>query len=600
MAGTRPNSPPGPWLETIIPKPGETNVDNHKIAKLIENIADLLEFNGANAFKIRAYQRAAQAIENLTEPLRAIYERGELQSIGGIGKGIAEKLEEWFETGKVGEFEELKSEIPETVLQVMGVPGVGPKKARLFFNQLGVKTLEELKKAASEGRLESLPGMGKKSQEKILKGIATHSESSSRFTLGDAHPPAREILARVSKAKGVKESAIAGSLRRCKETIGDVDILVSTSDPKAVMDEFFNTPNIRDTPAKGESKSSIVLENGLQVDLRVVPAESFGAALQYFTGSKDHNVRVRERAVKRGFKVNEYGVFKTGEDKPVAGRTEEDVYKALGLAWIAPEMREGLDEIELAEEGKLPDLIEESDIRAALHNHTTESDGSMTLRELADEAKRRGYSILAVTDHSASLGIANGLSEDRLRRQIEEIRELNDSMKGLTVLAGSEVEIKANGDIDYSESLLEQLDVVVASVHTSQDQPREKITDRVRKALSNPYVHILGHPSGRLIGRRPPMDLDWERVFQTAAEHNKYLEINAHYWRLDLNGNRIREASRHGVRFSVNTDTHKSVNFDNLQYGVGTARRGRLTAADVINTLSLKDLRKALKRARGQ
>lgn len=571
-------------------------MDNKEIAKLFSQYSDLLELDGANTFKIRAMQRAVQIIENLPQTVKTLYENKELAKVDGIGKGIVDKIGGILETGKLDELDEIKGKYPDGLLDMMDVPGLGPKKVKLIYDELNIGSIDELKKAAEAGKLADLPGMGKKSEEKILKGIATKEASVGRYLIGQAYPIAKEIHDRLSAMKGVYESAIAGSMRRGKETVGDVDILVSAKDGEPLMNEFLATGEIDEVIANGKTKSSIRLNNGLQVDLRIVPKESFGAALQYFTGSKEHNVRVREIAVKQGLKVNEYGVYKTDGDEPVAGKTEEDVYQSLGMVWVPPELREGLEEIEWAQKDTLPELITESDIICALHNHTTASDGKMSMKELAEEGKKRGFKVIAVTDHSVSSAIAGGLSVDRLRKQIDEVRELNESLKGVTLLAGSEVDIKADGSLDYDDDLLSELDIVVASVHMAQDQPRDKVTKRICRALENPYVTILGHPSGRLINKRPPMDIDFEKVFETAKEHNKIMEINCHFLRLDLKDVHIREAAKYGLQFSINTDTHHVNNFDNLRYGIQTARRGRLTKDQVINTLTWAKLKKVLKK----
>lgn len=572
----------------------KNQLDNKETAQLFDQYANLLELDGANVFKIRAIQRAVQIIENLPQPISALYASGELASVDGIGKGILEKIGGILETGKLDELEEIKAKYPDGLLAMMDVPGLGPKKVKLIFDTLNISSIGALKKAAEAGQLAGLPGMGKKSEEKILKGIATLQSSIGRFLLGQAYPIAKEIHDRLAAMKGVYESAIAGSMRRGKETVGDVDILVSAKDGEPLMNEFLATAEIDEVLANGKTKSSIRLKNGLQVDLRIVPKESFGAALQYFTGSKEHNVRVREIAVKMGLKVNEYGVYKTDSDEMVAGAIEEEVYQSLGMSWVPPELREGLEEIEWAQKNELLELITEKDIICALHNHTTASDGKMSMKELVDEGMKRGFKVIAITDHSVSSAIAGGLSPDRLRKQIDEVRELNEKMKEVTLLAGSEVDIKADGSLDYDDDLLAQLDIVVASVHSALDQPREKITARVCRALENPHLTILGHPSGRLMGKRPPMDLDYEKVFAAAKEHNKIMEINCHYMRLDLNDIHIREAAKYGLLFSINTDTHQVLNFDNLRYGIQTARRGRLTKEQVINTLTWAKLKKVI------
>ncbi len=569
-------------------------MDNDDIKKILTQISSLLEIRGENVFKIRAYQNAARAIENLNEPLSEIHERGELAKIDGIGKGIAEKIAEAIETGHIAYYDELIEGFPEGILDLLEVPNLGPKKARLVYENLGISSVEELKQAAEAGQLQSLPGMGKKSEEKILKGIANMKQSEGRFHLGIAYPVAMELLERIKQVPGVFRAEFAGSLRRGKDTVGDLDLLVATDNPDSVVEEFFRTPKIQTIIAKGSKKSSCQLTNGLQIDLRVVLLESFGAALQYFTGSKEHNVLLREMAVKKGLKINEYGVYESDSNTPVAGETEESVYQSLGLPWIYPEWREGYDEIEIAKKGPLPPLLERKNIRSALHNHTTWSDGRMTLDELVEEAKARGYQFLAVTDHSGSLGVANGLNPDRLKKQIEEIQEWNQQHKNFTVLTGAEVDIRADGELDFDDSLLEQLDIVIAAIHSSFEQPKEKMTNRILPALRNPHVDILAHPTGRIIGHRATLEIDHEALFSTAAETKTILEINAHYSRLDLSDRMILEAKKHGVLFSLDTDTHAAHDFEHLEFGLRTARRGRLQAQEVINTYPLKKLYKVL------
>lgn len=564
-------------------------MNNKEIARIFSEIADILEIQGANVFKVRAYQKAARIVENLSEPLEPLYREGKLEEIEGIGKGIAEKIAEAFDTGFVTEHQELLASIPEGLLSLLEVPGMGPKKAKLVYDELGITSIAALKEAAEAGKLQSLPGMGKKSEEKILKGIQNKEQATGRFILGIAQPVADDIIARIKTIKGVKHAEYAGSLRRGKETVGDVDILVSTSNSEPVIEEFFRTPHIADTIARGATKSSIRLENGLQVDLRVVSDKSFGAALQYFTGSKEHNVKLREMAVKKKLKINEYGVYEADTEKLVAGKTEESVYKAIGLVWIPPELREGFDEIELAKQNQLPPLIERNDLKAAFHNHTTASDGRLTLKELADYAESLGFEYIGLTDHSGSLGIANGLNADRLKQQIELVRGFNEKKEGIPVLVGAEVDIRVDGKLDYDDNLLAELDIVIAAVHASFEQPRDKITQRICVALENPHVDILAHPSGRLLGRRPAMDIDWDQVFLTAARHSKALELNAHYLRLDLNDQLLKQAKEYGLRFTIDSDNHDKDDFDNLTFGIKMARRGRLSKSDVLNTLSLAE-----------
>ncbi len=565
-------------------------MENAAIAKLLSEIADLMEIRGENAFKIRAHQRAARTVENLSEPIKAIAERGELEQIDGIGKKIAEKIQEALESGKMTEHQELLADLPDGFLNLLNVPNLGPKKTKLVYETLGITSVDMLKQAAEKEELQKLPGMGKKSEEKILKGIQNMNLSQGRFNLGMASVTAHTIVSRLKEIKGVKKIEVAGSYRRGKETVGDLDILVSAQNSKQVMNTFVNTENVREVIAHGEKKSSIVLHSGLQVDLRVVEQASFGAALMYFTGSKEHNVQLRERAIKKGMKINEYGLYESKSNKKLAGKTEEEIYKKLNLAFIIPELREGFDEIELAAKQQLPDLISIEDIQSSLHNHTKWSDGRMTIDELADESIKRGYRFIAITDHSGSLGVANGLNEERLKRQIEAIHEFNERRHDIKILCGSEVDIRANGALDFSDKMLEQLDIVIAAIHSSFEQPRDKMTDRICNAIKNPHVDILAHPTGRMLGRRPALDFDTETLFATSAESGTVLEINSHFYRLDLNDKHIKEAKQYDVRFSIDTDTHAADDYNHLELGIKTARRGRLKAEDVMNTLDYQAL----------
>jgi len=438
-----------------------------------------------------------------------------------------------------------------------------------------------------------MPGMGKKTEEKILKSILNLEGSAGRFHLGIAAPIAFEILDCLSNVEGVEKAEIAGSLRRGQETVGRLVLLVSARDGVAVIDEFLATDGIQDELSRSSDCVSVVLKRGIPVDLHLISVERFGAALRYYTGSDAHNDKLQVYAQKEKLEIVEQGLFKAGSKELLSCAAEEDIFQKLGMNWIAPELREGLDEIELALQNEIPPLLERSDIRGAFHNHTTWSDGRMTLEELALEAERRGFEYIAVTDHSGSLGIANGLKPDRLERQIEAIHQFNESQDGIRILCGSEVDIHADGTLDFPDSLLERLDVVIAAVHIALDQPRDKMTERVCRALENPHVDILAHPTARLLGRRPPVELDMEKVFSTAAETGTALEINAHFLRLDLNDAHIRQAKTYGISFTLDTDTHALRDFDNLGFGLKTARRGRLGPEDVLNTMGVDEFLKS-------
>ena len=572
-------------------------MDNRTVANVFQEIADILEIKGENPFKIRAYRKAVQVIQDLSDDLSALWERGELENLPGIGKGIAEKIDRLLSTGTLDYYQELLSQIPTDLLELLDVQGMGPKKVALVYKQLGVSTIEELKEAAQEHRLRDLPGMGAKSEERILKGIETLEAHVGIILLGTALPLAESIVERLRHLRGVKRISYAGSTRRGKEVIGDIDILVSAKNSKPVMDAFVSLEEVSEVFAGGETKSSVRTVDGIQIDLRVVPDNSFGAALQYFTGSKNHNVLLRERGVKQGLKINEYGVFSAKSEKRLGGENEEDIYRALGLPLFPPELREGTEEIAAALSKKgLPKLIEQSQIRGDLHAHSNWSDGGNTIEEMAQAAMELGYEYLVFSEHSQSLRVAGGLSEDKLKRQIETIAKLNDSFSKFRILTGTEVDIKSDGSLDYPDSLLEQLDVVTASVHVGLTQSREQLTRRTIRAIENPHVDVIGHFTGRLIGRRDPYSLDLDAVFAAAAEHKTLMELNAHPMRLDIKDIHMRHARRYGVRFAINTDAHNVKDLANMRYGVLTARRGWTEAKEVINTFPLTQLLNHLSR----
>lgn len=572
-------------------------MDNRAVAKIFQDIADILEIKGENPFKVRAYQKAVQVIEDLPEQLSVLHKRGELGKLPGIGKGIGEKIEEILSTGSLQYHQELLSQVPQGLLDLLKVQGMGPRKVALVHDRLRVSSIEELKQAALEHRLRDLPGMGAKSEEKILKGIATLEQQVGVILLGTALPLAESIVDRLSRLRNVKRISYAGSTRRGKEVIGDIDILASARDSRPVMDAFVSLEEVSEVLARGETKSSIRTAGGIQVDLRVVPDGSFGAALQYFTGSKGHNVLLRERGVKQGLKINEYGVFSAESDEKLGGENETDIYKALGLPLIAPELREGTEEVSAALSKKgLPDLIDQSDIRGDLHVHTNWSDGGNSIEEMAQAARKLGYEYLVISEHSQSLKVAGGLSPNDLKRQIETIAKLNETLGKFRLLTGTEVDIRSDGTLDYPDSLLEQLDVVTASIHVGFSQSREQLTRRTLEAVKNPHVDVIGHFTGRLIGRRDPFPLDLDAIFSAAAEHDTLLELNAHPMRLDIKDTHIRHARRYGVRFAINTDAHNVNELTNMRYGVLTARRGWTEAKEVLNTLPVRRLLSHLKR----
>jgi len=570
---------------------------NFQIAKIFNQYADLLEIKEDNPFKIRAYRKAAQNLESLTEDIEKIAQEDRLQEIHGIGKDLAEKIKEFLNTGKISSFEELRQTVPEGVMKMLEIPGVGPKTAKMLYEKAGIKSIEELEKLAREHKLSGLPGLKDKTEENILKGIELLKKGKERMLLGTALPLAESIISGLKDLKEVKRITYAGSLRRMKETIRDIDILITSTHPEKVMDRFVKLPQVKEVLAKGPTKSSILTYEGIQVDLRVVEPESFGSCLLYFTGSKQHNIHLRSLAQKMGLKVSEYGVFEEKTNKNLAKNKEEaEIYKILGLSYIPPELREDLGEIEAAEEGKLPDLVELEEIKGDLHVHSKWSDGAYSLEEIAEEGMRRGYEYIAITDHSQSLGIARGLNEERLLKQIEEIRRLNQKFKNFRLLAGIEVDIRKDGSLDLDKKVLEKLDIVIGALHTGFKQSKEELTKRVIKAMETGLITIFAHPSGRLLGEREAYELDYEEIFKMAKKKNIYLEINAYPQRLDLTDINCRAAKNFGIVMSIGTDAHTLNQLDYLRFGVAVARRGWLEKKDILNTFSLKELLKKLKK----
>jgi DNA polymerase (family 10) len=553
---------------------------NRDIARILDRIGDVLEFKGENVFKVNAYRRAARALDDLAEDVQAIKEQGRLRQIPGIGSGMAEKVEEYLSTGKIGKHEELTKDLPPRLMDLLNIPGLGPKTLQLAYERLGVRDLEDLKRVIADGNLAGLPGMGAKKVENIQKGIEHLMGSRQRIPLGVAYPLVQTIVGELEKIAGVSRVSAAGSLRRMRETIGDIDILATGKKGAVIIEEFCQLPLVERILAQGDTKGSVIVEGGTQVDLRVVEEAAYGAALQYFTGSKDHNIKLREMAKAGGLKISEYGVFK-GQRK-LSGKTEEEVYKVLGLPLIPPELREDRGEIEAGLKGDLPELVEAKKILGDLHVHSEFSDGASTLEEIAAEGKDLGYKYVAICDHSRSVKYAGGLSADRLERQGEEIRRLNSKLKGIQLLAGSEVDIKGDGSLDFPDRLLEKLDIVLAAIHQGFKQ---RVTERMCRAMENPHVDVIVHPTGRLISRREGYEVDLEAVLKKAAETRTALEINAYYDRLDLNDMNCLRAGKLGVKVAIGTDAHHSNQMWMLQLGVGVARRGWLEAKDVVNTL---------------
>jgi DNA polymerase (family 10) len=565
------------------------------VAQILKEIGLLIQLEGKDRFRSLAYQRGARAITSLGEDVAAVSERKELTKIPGIGKGLAQIIDDYLSTGTVGKLEELRTRVPVKVMELDAVPGIGPSTMKLVYNELGVTDLVSLEAAIDDGSLEELPGLGKKKAEQILRGIEIVRQGQERTLLADALREAESIVEHLRTLQSVKQIEIAGSARRRRETVGDVDILVEAEDTKPIMDAFVGLKSVVDILAHGPTKSSVRLSGNLQVDLRVLPSESFGAGLQYFTGNVDHNVKLRAIAQKQDLKLNEYGLFQ-GE-KNVASQTEEEIYKTLGLTWIPPELREDQGEIELAQKGKLPNLVTLDDIRGDLHSHTDQSDGRNTIEEMLDAAQKKDYEYYVISDHTQSLTIANGMDEERLLKRIEEIDELNASGRWkMKILKGAEVDILEVGKLDIRDDVLSQLDIVTASIHSRMKDSRRIMTERVCHALENKHVHILGHPTGRLLLKRREFEIDLVEVFEVAKKHNIIMELNAHPKRLDLNPGNLRMAKRMGLKVAVNTDAHDTSELDHMIFGIYQARRGWMTKDDIINTLPLKKMLSALKK----
>ncbi|MEF8879087.1 MAG: DNA polymerase/3'-5' exonuclease PolX [Candidatus Thermoplasmatota archaeon] len=569
-------------------------MENKKVAELFYKIGDLLDIKGESYFKSRAYRMAAQRIEVLDEDINSMVKEDRLRSIPGIGRALAEKIKEFVLTGELKYFEELKKEIPVALLKLLEVPGLGPKKVSVIYRELDVKDIDGLREACKNGRIRDLEGFGEITERNILRGIKLLEKTQGRILLNVAYRDGMQIKRYLENFDKVVRIDVAGSLRRMKETIGDIDILVSSDYPEDVMDYFVDFDDVKRVLLKGKTKTSVLLNNDSQVDLRVVENKSFGSALQYFTGSKEHNVTMRGIAIKKGLKLNEYGLFDKNTDEYIKGKEEKEIYNELGLEYIPPELRENRGEVERAKEKKLPKLIGYDDVKGDFHVHSNWSDGSETMEDLADYAKKMGYSFLGIADHSKSLKIANGLSEERLLKKIDRIKELNKKIAGLTLLCGTECDINADGSLDYSDKILEKLDYVAVGIHKKFKMSKKQMTERVVEALKNEYATFLSHPTCRLIGRREPLPLEMETIFDTAVETNTYLEINAFPDRLDLNDSHIRQAREKNVGLVLGTDAHALNHLSFMQFGVATARRGWAEKKDVLNTMDIEDILKKL------
>ncbi|MFN2148448.1 MAG: DNA polymerase/3'-5' exonuclease PolX [Anaerolineales bacterium] len=574
-------------------------MNNREAADVFRHIADLLEIKGEAIYRVLAYRRAADAIQELGRDLHDIWEQGELQEIPGVGKAIAEKIDELLRTGKLEYYERLAAEIPPGLVEVLAVGDVGPKKAARFWKELNITSIEELEKAAREGRLQQLSGMGAKSEARILANIqALKERSTDRILLDKAAGTAETLLAQLRALPGVERAEPAGSLRRFRETVGDLDLIIAAEDPGPVLDSFTGFPQVARILGQGDTKASVALHDGTRVQAWVHPPEHFGSAWQYATGSQAHSVRLRELALKMGLSLSEHG-FKNENGEDLTCASEAEVYAALKMPWIPPELREDRGEIQAAEKGELPNLVQLGDLKGELHAHSDWSDGGVSMRTMVGAAMDLGLEYFVISDHSQSLGVANGLTVDRLKAQRDEIAQIQAEIgDSLQILHGSEVEILSDGSLDFPDEILGELDLVIASLHMSLRQPREVVTERMLAAIANPHVDIIGHPTGRLIGKRDAADLDMERVLQAAAEHQVALEINANPERLDLRDVHVRMAIDAGCRLAINTDAHHPDHLLFRIFGVGTARRGWAPTRSIINAWSLEEVREWLDQRR--
>jgi DNA polymerase (family 10) len=570
-------------------------VHNSDIAEIFNTMADLLDIEGANQFRVRAYRNAARTIGGFSQSAADMVERGEdLTALPDIGKDLAGKIKEIVETGDLGALQKLERRTPSELSSLMKIAGLGPKRVKVLYQELGITTLEGLKKAAESGKIRELEGFGEKTEEAIIEEIEHKGAEKGRIKLIIAEQIADPLVHYLQAVEGVKEVVVAGSYRRRKETVGDLDILVTCKKGSEVMERFVNYEDVKKVISEGKTRSTVQLRTGLQIDVRVVPQVSYGAALHYFTGSQAHNIAVRKMGVREKLKINEYGVFR-GEDR-VAGKNEQEVYEQVDLPYIEPELRENWGEIEAAQQDKLPSLVTLKDIRGDLHTHTKETDGHHTLEEMAAAARDRGYVYLAITDHSRRLTMVHGLNPKRLSKQIEAIDRLNEKMDDIFVLKAIEVDILEDGSLDLPDEILKELDLTVCSVHYKFNLSRKKQTERIMRAMDNPFFHILAHPSGRLINEREPYEVDIERLMEAAKERGCVLELNAHPDRLDLTDRDCKMAKEMGVKVAISTDAHRTTDLDFMRFGVGQARRGWLEPDDVINTQSRTQLMKLLQK----
>jgi len=608
---------PARGLQFCLAQAAERHMDNKAIAGILYETADLMEINGDDSFRIRSYRNAAEAIEGLPQSVeQLVCEPKKLLQVPGIGKSMAEKLQEICKQGKLSLHTQLLEKYHPSMLELLKIQGLGPKTIALIWSAYKVSDLAGVEKLAREGKLHELPRMGEKQEQKILKAIEDYRRIAGRYCLDEADKIAEKLAAHLAGLPGVEKITPAGSLRRGRETVGDLDILVTgqccanAEQREPVIEKIVGFPGIRDVIGRGENKVSFRLRSGMQVDVRLLPPDSFGAAMQYFTGSKSHNVALRQRALKMGYTLSEYGLHElppnagsTGADrgsaegKRVAGQTEEEIYAKLKLDYIPPELRENCGEIEAAAEHRLPQIVAVDDLQGDVHMHTVETDGKCTIEEMAEAARARGYKYMAITDHSKNLAFANGLDDERALRHIEKIRKADEQIKGIRIFAGIEVDILADGDLDLSDSVLKEMDLVIASVHSAFNQDAPKMTERLLRAVNNPHVSIIGHPTGRILLRRDAYLFDMEKVLNTAAQNKVAMELNAYPDRLDLNDRHLRMAKERGVKIVINTDAHNTSHMEKIRYGVLQARRAWLTPGDVLNTLPVEKFAQAMKRA---
>lgn len=564
---------------------------NRELAKIMTELADIMEMQDIQ-WKPRAYRQAARKIENMSENIVDIYKKKGvkgLQEIPSIGKSLARHIADYIETGRVEKWDKLRKESTKGLYQLISIEGLGPNKVKELAQKLGIKNLDDLKKAVKQKKIRQLEGFGEKSEENIIQSLKQYEKSRERMLIGRAWTIAWEVIDYLKQNTSIRKIDYAGSLRRMKETVGDIDILVVAKDPEKLMETFAGMPEVARVLVKGRSKTSVILKEGMQIDVRAIDEKSYGAAHQYFTGSKDHNIALRKIAVRKGYKLSEYGLYRKSSNKLVAGKKEKDIYSKLGLQWIPPELRENNGEIEAAIKKKLPNLVELKDIKGDLQMHTTYSDGQDSIREMALQARKLGYGYISITDHSKSERIAHGMDEDRLRKQWKEIESVSEKIK---IFKSAEVDIKKDGSLDYDDNTLKKLDIVLVSVHSGFKSGRKEMTERIIKALDNPYVNILAHPTGRMIQKRQGYDADFERIFRKCSERNVALEINCDPRRLDLNDNMIISAKKAGVKFSLGTDSHNAGSLSNMRFGLGQARRAWLEKKDIINTMSCRKIAK--------